>query len=364
MILSSAAETDFLKTYKGLRVLVTGHTGFKGAWLSCWLVKLGADVYGISLEPNAHPNLFDALGLVQKMTSKIVDVRNSDELCAAVNEAAPAVVLHLAAQSLVRQSYADPIETFETNVLGTANLLQACHDVESVRAVICVTTDKVYLNREWDWPYRENDRLGGLDPYSASKACAELIAYVYQRNLNRDRANIKVATARGGNVVGGGDWSVDRIVPDIVRALTADQPIALRNPNAVRPWQHVLELCEGYLELGARLAAGEAVDEAWNFGPRPSNEVSVETLTRTMLDVWGRRDWPVAVGISPLHEAQLLRLDISKALARLTWRPRLNIERTLKWTAEWYQAFDAPAGDAWELTCRQIDEFNMLRSAI
>jgi CDP-glucose 4,6-dehydratase len=252
--LKTSAELDFSSTYKGLRVLVTGHTGFKGAWLSTWLLKLGAEVTGISLDPSARPNLFDALGLSKRIASLIVDVRSQHELRAAVAEASPAIVLHLAAQSLVRQSYADPIETFATNVLGTANLLEACRGVDGIRAVVCVTTDKVYLNREWDWPYRENDRLGGLDPYSASKACAEHVAYVYQRNLTKDRPNLKIATARGGNVVGGGDWSVDRIVPDIVRSLTAGEPIQLRNPTAVRPWQHVLELCEGYLELGARLA--------------------------------------------------------------------------------------------------------------
>jgi CDP-glucose 4,6-dehydratase len=359
--LKESAGVDFSSTYNGLRVLVTGHTGFKGTWLSTWLLKLGAEVTGISLEPSARPNIFEAIGLAHRMKSLIVDVRRQQELRATVAEVAPTIVLHLAAQSLVRQSYADPIETFETNVLGTANLLEACRDIDSVRAVVCVTTDKVYFNREWDWPYRENDRLGGLDPYSASKACAELVASVYQRNLNQHRPNLKLATARGGNVVGGGDWSVDRIVPDIVRALAACQPIQLRNPNAVRPWQHVLELCEAYLELGARLAAGEAVDEAWNFGPRRPNEVPVKTLVRATLGVWGRPDWPVAVEISPLHEAQLLRLDISKALARLAWRPRLNIDQTLQCTAEWYQAFYTKAGDPWELTCRQIDAFDALR---
>jgi CDP-glucose 4,6-dehydratase len=354
---------DFSRTYNGLRVLVTGHTGFKGAWLATWLVKLGAKVSGISLPPPSQPNMFETIGLAGRITSLSVDIRRQHELRAAVIEAAPTIVLHLAAQSLVRQSYADPIETFETNVLGTANLLQACRGVDSVRAVVCVTTDKVYLNREWDWPYREHDRLGGLDPYSASKACAELVAHVYQHNLNRDRPNLKTATARGGNVVGGGDWSVDRLVPDIMRALATGQQIQLRNPKAVRPWQHVLELCEAYLELGARLAAGEAVDQAWNFGPSLADEVTVETLMRSTLKVWGRPDWPVTLESSPLHEAQLLRLDISKALARLAWRPRLDIQQTLQWTAEWYQAFYARSGDPWEMTCRQIDAFNALREA-
>jgi CDP-glucose 4,6-dehydratase len=320
-------------------------------------------VSGLSLAPANQPNLFDALNLSTQITSLIVDIRNQDKLRAAIQKTSPTIVLHLAAQSLVRQSYADPIETFATNVLGTAHILEACRGVDSVRAIVCVTTDKVYLNREWDWPYRENDRLGGLDPYSVSKACAEHVAYLYQHNLTRDRPNLKIATARGGNVIGGGDWSVDRIVPDVVRALAAGEPIVLRNPEAVRPWQHVLELCEGYLELGARLAAGEAVDDAWNFGPRLANEMSVESLVRATLDVWRRPDWPVKVERSPQHEARLLRLDVSKALAGLAWRPRLGIEETLKWSAEWYQAFYASAGDPWELTCRQIDAFEALRGA-
>lgn len=229
--------------------------------------------------------------------------------------------------------------------------------------LVVITTDKVYLNREWQWPYRESDHLGGLDPYSASKACAEHIAYVYQRNLNRDGSGPKIATTRGGNVVGGGDWSADRIVPDIMRALVENEPIQLRNPFAIRPWQHVLELCEGYLELGARLLAGEAVDDAWNFGPDRANEVNVETLARITLAAWGRPDWPLRIDASNLHEAQLLRLDISKALAKLSWRPRLDIERTLNWTVDWYRNFYQNADHPWKMTNRQLDQFQSLRAS-
>lgn len=361
--MSQPAAIDFARAYAGRRVLVTGHTGFKGGWLTSWLLRLGAEVSGISLAPETDPNLFDALGLEKRMQSRLLDIREPQAVAAAIAELRPEIVLHLAAQPLVRRSYADPLATFATNVLGTAHVMQACLAADSVRAVVCVTTDKVYDNREWPWPYRETDRLGGLDPYSASKACAELVTHVYQRNLAAKPARPRIATARGGNVVGGGDWSEDRIVPDIVRALSSGQPIALRNPKAVRPWQHVLELCEGYLELGARLAAGEdGIVDAWNFGPRTSNEVEVAALVEAMLKVWGRPDWRVEIGSSPLHEAQLLRLDISKAVARLGWKPRLDIGQTLQWTAQWYQTFYAGGTDPWELTCRQIAEFEALRA--
>jgi CDP-glucose 4,6-dehydratase len=363
LTLNPSGSVDFCSTYKNLRVLLTGHTGFKGSWLATWLVKLGAEVIGLSQPPAIQPNMFEAIGLADRIASHFLDIRNRHQTLSAVKDFAPTLVLHLAAQSLVRRSYADPIETFETNVLGTANVLQACLEAESVRAVVCITTDKVYLNREWDWPYRENDNLGGLDPYSASKACAEHVAYVYQRNLSSHRANLKIATARGGNVIGGGDWCNDRIIPDIVRALTANEPIRLRNPLAVRPWQHVLELCEGYLELGSRLIAGEAVDDAWNFGPNLTNQINVENLVKTTLMSWGRPDWPIQLEASDLHESRLLRLDISKALSRLAWRPRLNIEQTLQWTTEWYRRFYQNRDHAWSATSDQIDRFQALRAS-
>jgi len=361
--LRKAALLDLSDAYKGRRVLVTGHTGFKGSWISAWLHKLGADVYGVSLDPPTNPNLFDACDLKSKMTSLIVDTRHAQELHAAISKIRPEIILHLAAQPLVRRSYADPLETFDTNVMGSANLMQVCMTVDGIKAIVCVTTDKVYLNNEWEWPYRENDRLGGVDPYSASKACVELIAYVYQHNLYKAAGRPRMATVRGGNVVGGGNWSADRIVPDIVRAIVSGQPIELRNPTAVRPWQHVLELCEGYLEIGARLAAGEAeIDDSWNFGPRAANEVTVETLLHTTLDAWGKPNWPVKVNPSPLHEAELLRLDISKALNRLSWQPRLNIDQTLRWTAEWYRAFYEQSRHPWDLVTDQIDAFAELRA--
>jgi CDP-glucose 4,6-dehydratase len=347
-----------LSIYEKRRVLVTGHTGFKGAWLSTWLAELGAEVSGLAQPPEGEPNLFAALDLADRMaSSSVVDIRDKEAVVAEIDRLKPEIVFHLAAQALVRRSYADPIETFATNVLGTANVLEACRLQDSVKAVVCVTTDKVYQNHEWVWPYRENDRLGGKDPYSASKACAEIVASVYQGALNREDP-VRIATARGGNVVGGGDWSADRIVPDIVRALTTGSPIVLRNPGAVRPWQHVLELCEGYLELGARLLAGEReVEGAWNFGPFPTDQTRVDGVVSKFLETWGAPGHQVDLQPSPLHEARLLRLDVSKAMSGLDWRPRLSIDDTIALTAEWYRSYYRDPGSAHEVTCNQLRRF-------
>ena len=352
------SDRDF-SLYQGKRVLLTGHTGFKGAWLATWLTELGAVVSGLALAPEGQPNLFEALGLADRLeSSSIVDIRDKDAVTAEIDRVKPEIVFHLAAQALVRRSYADPIETFATNVLGTTNVLEACRLQDSVTAVVCVTTDKVYENYEWAWPYRENDRLGGKDPYSASKACAEIVASVYQGALNRADNPVRIATARGGNVVGGGDWSADRIVPDIVRALASGAPIVLRNPGAVRPWQHVLELCEGYLELGARLMRGDKfAEDAWNFGPLPTDQTRVDGVVEKFLDTWGGPDHPVDVRPSPLHEARLLRLDISKAVSALDWQPRLSIDDTIGLTAEWYRAFYREPGSALAVTRDQLRRF-------
>jgi CDP-glucose 4,6-dehydratase len=332
------SSPELISTYRDRRVLVTGHTGFKGGWLCTWLTELGAKVTGLALEADTNPNLFEAIGLTDQVRSYYDDIRDDAAVRRVFNETRPEILFHLAAQSLVRRSNSDPIGTFATNVLGTAHVLDAARECSSVRAIVAVTSDKVYDNREWVWPYREIDPLGGLDPYSASKAAAEIVAAVYQKNLCRD--SIAIATARGGNVIGGGDWSVDRIVPDIVRAIIADRPIVLRNPDAVRPWQHVLVLCEGYLELGSRLfESGSAFAEAWNFGPYGSERVTVAELTGAILKIWERPDQPVELQSSSLHEAQILRLDIAKALSRLSWRPRLGVHEALAWTARWYREY-------------------------
>src|SRR5829696_1580801 len=312
---------SLISTYRNRRILVTGHSGFKGSWLCSWLLELGAKMTGLALAPDTRPNLFEALGIGERMTSHVADIRDETAVRRVLDEGQPEIIFHLAAQPLVRRSYAEPIETFATNVLGTAHVLNAARQLGTVRAIVNVTTDKVYENREWAWPYREIDPLGGLDPYSASKAAAELVTAVYQKNLCRGK--IAIATARGGNVIGGGDWSVDRIVPDIVRAIHSDAPIVLRNPLAVRPWQHILELCEGYLELGARLfETGEDFAEAWNFGPHSFEHVTVSGLTSALLNISGRPEHPVKIAGSPLH-------DIAKALSRLSWTPRLGVQEAL-----------------------------------
>lgn len=346
------------ETYAKRRVLVTGHSGFKGTWLSTWLANLGADVAGLSLAPNTTPSIFDAVGLSSRCASTFGDIRAFDIVRARFETAQPEVVFHLAAQPLVRRSYRDPLETFASNVMGTAHVLEAARQTRSVKAVVVVTTDKVYANEEWPWPYRETDRLGGSDPYSASKACAELVTQVYSHNMCTSDPEIAIATARGGNVVGGGDWSEDRLVPDIVRAVVSGTPLTLRNPKAVRPWQHVLELCEGYLELGARLLAGEKpARSAWNFGPRPGDELDVGTLAEIFLDILGKPGHVVNVSPSPLKESQLLRLDISKSIAGLDWKPRLSARETLEWTARWYSGFAADPASAARLTDDQISTY-------
>lgn len=347
------------ETYQGRRVLVTGHTGFKGGWLCNWLLELGAQVSGLALEPESSPNLYEAIALGDRMESHICDIRDLTAVNRVFASVRPEIVFHLAAQSLVRRSYSNPPQTFATNILGTAHILEAARESSSTRAVVVVTTDKVYDNHEWAWPYREIDRLGGLDPYSTSKAAAELVAAAYQKNLCRD--SIAIATARGGNVIGGGDWSEDRIVPDIVRAITADVPIVIRNPNAVRPWQHVLELCEAYLELGARLfVSGSDFAQAFNFGPHGTERTTVLELTKTILQCWGQPGHPCKVEPSPQHEAQVLRLDIAKALSLLSWRPRLAVRDALVWAVSWYKDFYQESNKAAATTRDQIFAFTKL----
>jgi CDP-glucose 4,6-dehydratase len=350
---------EMISTYRDRQVLVTGHTGFKGSWLCSWLLELGAKVSGLALEPDARPNLYETLGLIDQIDSHVCDIRDEQAVSSVFAQTQPEIVFHLAAQSLVPRSYADPIATFATNVLGTAHVLEAARASSSVRAVVVVTTDKVYDNREWAWPYREIDPLGGLDPYSASKAAAEIVAAVYQKNLSR--GSIAIATARGGNVIGGGDWSENRIVPDIVKAISANIPIVLRNPQAVRPWQHVLELCEGYIMLGARLfASGQDFAEPWNFGPYNSEQVTVGNLTKMILEIWGRPNHTIEVQNSPFHEAQILRLDIAKALSRLSWRPRLGAHEALIWTTNWYKEYYQQPLNARAATKDQIRRFASL----
>lgn len=346
--------------YKGSRVFVTGHTGFKGSWLCEWLLRLGAEVYGYSLEAPTTPNLFGQLGLADRIASHtIADIRDLGRLAAKVREVKPDYVFHLAAQPLVRLSYEKPIETFETNVMGTANLLEACRGLESKCSVVCITTDKCYENLETPRPYREDDPMGGYDPYSASKGCDEILISSYRRSFFADASsNVWVASARAGNVIGGGDWALDRIVPDAMRALSRGEAIPVRNKVSTRPWQHVLEPLNGYLTLGAALAQRQNfadVASGFNFGPDPNANRTVKELVEEILKS-AKGEWLDKSEPNAVHEAGILNLDIGKARRVLGWTPRWDFAQTVKNTVEWYESVrggEDPVG----LTDRQIHEF-------
>ena len=324
--------------WKGRRAFVTGATGFKGSWLSLWLRELGADVVGYSLPPPTTPSLFERARLSEDLRWVQGDVRDLAHLRRAVADAGAEVVFHLAAQPLVRQSYEAPVETFDTNVMGTVNLLEALRDDRSVRAIVVVTSDKCYENREWPWPYREHDALGGHDPYSSSKACAEIATRAYYRSFFKSR-EVGVATVRAGNVVGGGDWAHDRLVPDAVAAIGEGRSVLLRNPASLRPWQHVLEPLHGYLMLAERMADGAvALSDGWNFGPNADAVRPVSELAASFCALWGEgARWHVAETVQP-HEARTLALDSSKARAEIGWRPRLTLDQALEWTVHWYKS--------------------------
>lgn len=329
---------QFEDVYRHKQVLLTGHTGFKGSWLALWLQQLGAEVTGVSLDPESSPNHWDLLDL--ELDDRRRDIRDLASLAAVFAERKPDVVFHLAAQPLVRRSYREPVETWSTNVMGTANVLEACRRTDSVRAIVVVTTDKCYDNREWPWGYRENDALGGRDPYSASKAAAELVVASYRKAFfETGKGGPLIATARAGNVIGGGDWSEDRLVPDLVRAVKAGRPLEVRSPSATRPWQHVLESLSGYLLLGQKLLQGEqGFAEAWNFGPDAEGNRSVaEVLDRLAQHLPDVR-WQVSRGERP-HEATLLYLDCAKVRRALDWRPVWGLEAGVAATATWYRAW-------------------------
>jgi CDP-glucose 4,6-dehydratase len=330
--------------WRGKKVFLTGHTGFKGSWLSLWLDLLGAEVTGYALDPPTDPSLYELAGIDGIVTSVIADVRDLERLKSVMVAAAPEIVIHMAAQPLVRDSYKLPVETYSTNVMGTVHLLEAVRACPSVRAVINVTTDKVYENREWVWGYRENEPFGGYDPYSNSKGCSELVTAAYRSSYfnpaDYQRHGVAVASARAGNVIGGGDWAVDRLIPDCIRALLAGEQILIRNPHAIRPWQHVLEPLSGYLLLARRLyEEGAPCAEGWNFGPREGDARPVEQVVAMLCRIWGENaSFRVDGGEHP-HEAHYLKLDCSKARAELCWEPRWNLDQAVDAVVVWTRAF-------------------------
>ena len=329
--------------WRGKKVLLTGHTGFKGSWLSLWLQQLGAEVHGLALAPPTQPSLFEVARVGQRMTETRGDIRDFDTVQACMAGFAPHIVIHMAAQSLVRPSYSDPVATYATNVMGTVHVLEAARRCGSVRALVNVTTDKCYENREWVWGYREDEAMGGHDPYSSSKGCAELATAAYRRSFVGAAGNgLAVASARAGNVIGGGDWATDRLVPDTLRAFERGEAVVLRNPHATRPWQHVLEPLSGYLLLAQRLFEdGQAYAEGWNFGPRDEDAQPVQTIVQRLATDWGAgARWQVDAGEHP-HEAHWLKLDISKARARLGWQPRWTLAQALGHITTWHRAWRA-----------------------
>jgi CDP-glucose 4,6-dehydratase len=343
--------------WQGRRVFVTGHTGFKGGWLSLWLQQMGAELHGYSLAAPTQPSLFQTASVEREMASTIGDIRDGEALKRALLAHRPEVVIHMAAQPLVRHSYVDPIETYSTNVMGTAHLLEAVRASDTVRAVVNITTDKCYENREWVWGYREDEPMGGHDPYSSSKGCAELVASAYRRSFLASGSKA-LASVRAGNVIGGGDWAADRLVPDILRAFEGGRAVTLRNPHSTRPWQHVLEPLSGYLALAQCLAKddGQSWAEGWNFGPRDEDARPVQWIVERMAKAWGEgARWEVDASPQP-HEAHFLKLDISKAKARLGWQPRWNLDRALNAIIEWHRAW--LDGQDMRVTCqRQIQDY-------
>jgi CDP-glucose 4,6-dehydratase len=350
--------------WKGKRVFITGHTGFKGAWLCTWLQHSGAIVAGFALSPNTKPNLFEAARVAEGMVSIIGDIRDLDSLTKSMVECSPEVVIHLAAQPLVRLSYKNPVETYSTNVMGTVNLLEAVRKTSSVKAVVNVTTDKCYDNKEWVWGYREDEPMGGHDPYSNSKGCSELITASYRSSFFNSSDSAHIATARAGNVIGGGDWAEERLIPDILESFEKKMPVVLRNPTAIRPWQHVLEPLSGYLRLAELLYThGADYAQGWNFGPSDDDVQPVSVIVEYLAQQWGDgANWVHNKSHQP-HEAQLLKLDISKAKQHLNWSPRWDLYTSLDCIIEWHKEWLAN-GDVKAMTLKQIYEYEMYRGPL
>ncbi|WP_428715111.1 CDP-glucose 4,6-dehydratase, partial [Uliginosibacterium sediminicola] len=350
------SQSSLQAFWRGKRVFLTGHTGFKGSWLSLWLQSLGAELHGFALKPPTTPALFDEARVADGMHSTFGDVRDYDAVFAAMSAAKPDIVIHMAAQPLVRYSYKAPVETYATNVMGTVHVLEAARQLGTVKAIVNVTTDKCYENKEWVWGYREDEPMGGYDPYSNSKGCSELVTSAYRRSFFQS-AGIALASGRAGNVIGGGDWADDRLIPDILRAFEKGQPVVIRNPHSTRPWQHVLEPLSGYLNLAEKLYnEGQAWAEGWNFGPHDDDARPVQWIVEHMVGAWGRgASWQLDGGNHP-HEAHYLKLDISKAKSRLNWQPSWNLATALKQIVSWHQAW-LDKQDVRALCLQQIEEY-------
>lgn len=346
------------------RVLITGHTGFKGSWLSLWLQAIGANLVGYAQNPPTNPSLFEVADVGKGMESEIGDIRDLDRFLGLLDKYRPEIVIHMAAQTVVRASYVDPVETYDSNVMGTVKVLEAIRRVGGVRACVVVTSDKCYENKEWLWGYRESDSLGGYDPYSNSKGCAELVVSAYRNSFfnvkELDRHGVRIATARAGNVIGGGDWTTDQLFPDMVRAFQDSKPVRIRNPHAVRPWQCVLEPLDGYLTLAEYLWNADCdYGQAWNFGPHSDSAKSVGWIVDHVAAKWGQgASWQTDAVDHP-HEANYLKLDSSMAAFILKWKPRLTLQQGLDWAVEWYRAY-AARSDMRSLTIKQIEQFQQL----
>jgi CDP-glucose 4,6-dehydratase len=353
--------------WKHKKVLVTGHTGFKGSWLSLWLQSMEADIVGYALEPPTQPCLFDIANVADGMTSILGDVRDLEHLKAVIVEHRPEIIFHLAAQPLVRYSYENPVETYSTNVLGTVHMLEAVRQSESVRVVVSITSDKCYDNKEWLWGYRENERLAGRDPYSSSKSCAELVIATYRNCYfspeTYQHHGVALASTRAGNVIGGGDWAKDRLIPDIMKAMMESRPVIIRSPHAIRPWQHVLEPLNGYLCLAEKLwSQGPKFAQAWNFGPRSEEAKTVRWIVERLTSYWGEgARWELDSGPHP-HEDTYLKLDCTKAHSLLKWAPKLRLATALEWIAEWYRSYQQ-SKDMRALTIEQIKRFENVEGA-
>ncbi len=349
--------------WQGKRILLTGHTGFKGSWLSLWLQSMGAEVIGYALTPSTNPSLFEVAKVGQGMTSIIGDIRDLPHLQKVFAEHQPEIVIHMAAQPLVRYSYIEPVETYSTNVMGTVNLLEAVRQTKNVKAVVNVTTDKCYENREWVWGYRESEAMGGYDPYSSSKGCSELVTAAYRNSYFHTEKylmhGVALASGRAGNVIGGGDWAEDRLIPDMIRAITNGQSVSIRNPHSIRPWQHVLEPLSGYLLLAQKLyEEGPSFAEAWNFGPNEDDAKPVHWILDNLTKTWGEgASWKIDGADHP-HEAHYLKLDCSKAKSRLHWKARWSLAKAIDQICVWHKAHQAGA-DMQAVCLDQVKEYEM-----